>query len=68
MRLLAAKLGLKPGQKVLDIGCGWGDLALYLAQLEEVEVLGVTLSREQQELAARRAKEMGLSNRVRFEL
>jgi cyclopropane-fatty-acyl-phospholipid synthase len=68
LRLLAAKLALKPGQRVLDIGSGWGDMALYLAQLEEVEVLGVTLSKEQQELSSERAHKMGLSNRVRFEL
>lgn len=67
-RLLAAKLNMKPGQKILDIGCGWGDLALYLARLEDVEVLGVTLSKEQHALATRRAEQMGLSNRVRFEL
>ncbi len=68
LRLLAAKLDLKPGQRVLDIGSGWGDLALYLAQLENVEVLGVTLSREQHELSTKRAADLGLSNRVRFEL
>jgi cyclopropane-fatty-acyl-phospholipid synthase len=68
LRLLAAKLDLKPGQRVLDIGCGWGDLALYLAQLENVEVLGVTLSKEQHALATQRAADLGLSNRVRFEL
>ncbi|CDZ47437.1 SAM-dependent methyltransferase [Neorhizobium galegae] len=68
LRLLAAKLGLKPGMKVLDIGCGWGDLALYLARLEDVEVLGVTLSKEQQALASSRAQAAGLDNRVRFEL
>ncbi|MCM2473377.1 class I SAM-dependent methyltransferase [Rhizobium sp. CG5] len=68
LRLLAAKLDLKPGMKVLDIGCGWGDLALYLAQLEGVEVLGVTLSKEQQALATQRAEAAGLSSRVRFEL
>ncbi|MDI6839019.1 MAG: class I SAM-dependent methyltransferase, partial [Rhizobiaceae bacterium] len=51
LRLLAAKLDLKPGMKVLDIGCGWGDLALYLAQLEDVAVVGVTLSKEQHALA-----------------
>lgn len=68
LRLLAAKLCLRPGMKVLDIGCGWGDLALYLAQLEDVEVLGVTLSREQQALATQRAKDAGLDGRVRFEL
>jgi cyclopropane-fatty-acyl-phospholipid synthase len=68
LRLLASKLGLKPGMKVLDIGCGWGDLALYLAALEDVEVLGVTLSKEQQALASERARKAGLSDRVRFEL
>ncbi|WP_307226377.1 SAM-dependent methyltransferase [Pararhizobium capsulatum] len=68
LRLLASKLCLRPGMKVLDIGCGWGDLALYLAQLEDVEVLGVTLSKEQQALATERAKAAGLEGRVRFEL
>jgi cyclopropane-fatty-acyl-phospholipid synthase len=68
LRLLASKLCLRPGMKVLDIGCGWGDLALYLAQLEDVEVLGVTLSKEQQALASQRAKNAGLEGRVRFEL
>ncbi|MEB2845625.1 methyltransferase domain-containing protein [Rhizobiales bacterium RZME27] len=68
LRLLAAKLGLKPGMKVLDIGCGWGDLALYLASLEDVQVLGVTLSKEQQALASERAQKAGLADRVKFEL
>jgi len=67
-RLIAAKLGLKPGQKVLDIGCGWGGLAVYLAQMENVEVLGVTLSKEQHALAQQRVVAAGLSGRVRFEL
>ena len=68
LRLLAAKLDLRPGQRVLDIGSGWGDLALYMAAMEDVEVLGVTLSKEQQALATKRAADAGLSNRVRFEL
>lgn len=67
-RLLAAKLNLAPGQTILDIGCGWGDLALYLAGLEDVEVTGVTLSREQADLAQARARQAGLDGRVRFEL
>jgi cyclopropane-fatty-acyl-phospholipid synthase len=67
-RLLAAKLQLKPGLKVLDIGSGWGGLALYLASIEDVEIVGVTLSKEQHELAQKRAAEQGLSHRVRFEL
>lgn len=53
---------------MLDIGCGWGGLALSLAQTEQVEVLGITLSREQLDIARRRAAEAGLSDRVRFEL
>ncbi len=68
LRLLAAKLCLRDGMRVLDIGCGWGDLALYLAKLENVHVTGVTLSREQQKLATERAQQAGLSDRVRFEL
>ena len=68
LRLLAAKLNLSPGLKILDIGCGWGDLALYLARLADVEVVGVTLSKEQFELASARAHKAGLDNRVRFEL
>lgn len=68
LRLLAAKLCLKPGMKVLDIGCGWGDLALYLATLEDVHVTGVTLSKEQQALASSRAQAAGLADRVHFEL
>ncbi|MFQ5513443.1 MAG: class I SAM-dependent methyltransferase [Myxococcota bacterium] len=67
-RHLAAKLLLAPGQRVLDIGCGWGGLALDLAQRAPVEVLGVTLSVEQHRVAVERAKACGLSDRVRFEL
>jgi cyclopropane-fatty-acyl-phospholipid synthase len=68
LRHIAAKLDLKPGQRVLDIGSGWGGLALYLAAAADVEVLGVTLSTEQLALATQRAKERGLDKRVRFEL
>jgi cyclopropane-fatty-acyl-phospholipid synthase len=53
---------------VLDIGCGWGGMALYLAQVADVEVLGVTLAEEQLKLARERAEALGLSDRVRFEL
>jgi len=67
-RLIAAKLGMNPGQKILDIGCGWGGLAIYLAQMEDVQVYGVTLSREQHALAEERAEAAGVSDRVRFEL
>jgi cyclopropane-fatty-acyl-phospholipid synthase len=65
---VAAKLCLEPGMKVLDIGCGWGGLALYLNRVAGVEVLGITLSKEQLELARQRAAEAGVSDRVKFEL
>jgi cyclopropane-fatty-acyl-phospholipid synthase len=68
LRLIAAKLRLEPGLKVLDVGSGWGDLALYLARLERVDVTGVTLSKEQHELANERARRAGLADRVRFRL
>jgi cyclopropane-fatty-acyl-phospholipid synthase len=64
---IAAKLLLKPGQRVLDIGCGWGGLALYLNGIADVEVLGVTLSDEQLAVARRRAHDAGVADRVRFE-
>lgn len=65
---LAAKLMLRRGQRVLDIGCGWGGLALYLARVADVEVMGLTLSQAQCDHARRRARETGLDNRVRFVL
>jgi cyclopropane-fatty-acyl-phospholipid synthase len=68
LRLIAAKLNLMPGMRILDIGSGWGDLALYLAVLEKVDVTGVTLSKEQQALSSEKARRLGLSERVRFYL
>jgi cyclopropane-fatty-acyl-phospholipid synthase len=65
---IAAKLLLKPGQKVLDIGCGWGGTALYLNRVADVDVLGVTLSEEQLKVARQRAEEAGVADRVKFEL
>jgi cyclopropane-fatty-acyl-phospholipid synthase len=63
------KLLLKSGMHVLDIGCGWGGMAMSIAkQVDGVKVLGVTLSTEQLAVAQRRAKEAGLSDRVKFEL
>ncbi|MEC9346819.1 MAG: cyclopropane-fatty-acyl-phospholipid synthase family protein [Pseudomonadota bacterium] len=67
-RHIAAKLMLQPGQRVLDIGCGWGGMALYLASIADVEVVGVTLSREQHAVATRRARAAGLDDRVTFRL
>ncbi len=65
---IAAKLNLKPGQRVLDIGCGWGGMALYLHRVAGVDVTGVTLSEEQLKVARRRAADAGVSDHVRFEL
>ena len=67
-RHLASKLLLEPGQKVLDIGSGWGGLCLYLARTARVEVTGLTLSSEQHKVSEQRAAEAGLSDRVRFHL
>ncbi|GGE02684.1 cyclopropane-fatty-acyl-phospholipid synthase [Tsuneonella deserti] len=65
---IAAKLHLKPGNKVLDIGCGWGGMAIFLAKRAGVEVLGITLSAEQLDLARERAAQAGVADKVRFEL
>lgn len=65
---IAAKLALKPGQRILDIGCGWGGMAITLAKLEAVTVLGITLSEEQLSLARQRAEAAGVADRVTFEL
>jgi len=65
---IAAKLLLRPGQKVLDIGCGWGGLGLSLARAADVEVEGITLSTEQLATARRRAEAAGLASRARFSL
>lgn len=64
--LIRRKLELKAGDRVLDIGCGWGGLALHLASEAQVEVTGLTLSSEQLRVADARAREQGLSQRVRF--
>lgn len=63
---IARKLCLKPGDRVLDIGCGWGGMALYLARDWGVDVTGLTLSDDQYQEACRRAKDAGLENRARF--
>ena len=63
---LAAKLLLKPRQKVLDIGSGWGGLGLYLAKANRVDVTGLTLSTEQHKISNARATDAGLGNQARF--
>ncbi|MCJ2188788.1 SAM-dependent methyltransferase [Novosphingobium beihaiensis] len=65
---IAAKLALEPGQKVLDIGCGWGGMAIYLARHADVSVKGITLSEEQLALARERATAAGVAGRIDFEL
>ena len=65
---IAAKLDLKAGQHVLDIGCGWGGTALYLNRVAGVRVTGVTLSEEQLKVARERAAAAGVSDEVKFEL
>ena len=65
---VAAKLLLKPGMRVLDIGSGFGGLALHLARAWDVEVVGLTLSEEQWRVSQDRARAAGLGNKVSFKL
>lgn len=65
---IAAKLALEPGQKVLDIGSGWGGMGFYLAKQFDVDVLGVTLSTEQHAVSNQRAADNKLADRARFEM
>ncbi len=64
--LICRKLDLQPGQRMLDIGCGWGALAIHAAKQYGVEVVGVTLSAPQAELASKRAKQAMVEDRVAF--
>ena len=66
-RHLAAKLAIEPGQRLLDIGSGWGGLGLYLAKAAGCEVMGVTLSTEQYKISNERAAREGLSRSVHFD-
>jgi cyclopropane-fatty-acyl-phospholipid synthase len=67
-RHLAAKLAVEPGQRLLDIGSGWGGLAIYLARVASgCEVTGVTLSTEQHKISNERAAREGLARSLRFE-
>ncbi len=62
--LVCRKLGLKPGMRVLDVGCGWGSFALHAAQHYGVDVVGVTLSTEQAVLARKRAADAGFTENI----
>jgi len=62
------KLNIKPNQKVLDIGCGWGSLAIDIAKSTNCEVTGITLSKNQFDYCKKKAKELNLENQVTFKL
>jgi cyclopropane-fatty-acyl-phospholipid synthase len=64
LELISRKLGLQPGQRVLDVGCGWGSFAIHAAKCHGVGVLGITLSERQAELARRRVHDAGLDDQV----
>ncbi|MGH3423402.1 MAG: class I SAM-dependent methyltransferase, partial [Nocardioidaceae bacterium] len=66
--LVCRKLGLRPGMRMLDIGCGWGSLSLHAAEHYGVRVTGVTLSAEQRDHVIGRAKERGLGDRLDIRL
>jgi cyclopropane-fatty-acyl-phospholipid synthase len=68
LEYLCRKLRLKPGDRLLDIGCGWGGFALYAAQAHGALVHGITLSRRQAEVANQRITAAGLSRRCRIEV
>ncbi len=66
--LIAKKLELQPGQRLLDVGCGWGSMAIHAARNYGVKVVGVTLSHEQAELAEKRVAEAGLTDQVEIRI
>jgi len=66
--LICTKLGLGPGMRLLDVGCGWGSLAIHAASRHGVTVVGVTVSQEQADLARRRVHEAGLTGSVQIRL
>jgi cyclopropane-fatty-acyl-phospholipid synthase len=68
LELICRKLDLRPGMRMLDVGCGWGGLAIHAARHHGVEVVGITLSKEQRDFGVRRVAELGLSDRVRIEV
>lgn len=68
LELICRKLRLKPGQRLLDVGCGWGSLVMYAAKHFGVDALGITLSQPQADLANQRIQAAGLGDRCRVEV
>jgi cyclopropane-fatty-acyl-phospholipid synthase len=68
LSLICRKLGLEPGMTLLDVGCGWGSLALHAAEHFGARVTGITIAAEQKRLIERRIRERGLEDRVTIEL
>ncbi|MFZ2051986.1 MAG: cyclopropane-fatty-acyl-phospholipid synthase family protein [Solirubrobacteraceae bacterium] len=68
LELVCTKLKLKAGERVLDVGCGWGAFVMHAASNHEVSAVGITLSPSQAELARRRVEDAGLSDRVEIRL
>jgi cyclopropane-fatty-acyl-phospholipid synthase len=65
---IVKKLDIKEGQKILEVGCGWGGMAFEIAKQKKCEVTGISLSKNQIEYCKRKAKELNLDNQVKFEL
>ena len=68
IRHIIKKLNIQPNQKILDIGCGWGSLAIDIAKYTNCEVMGITLSENQFNYCVKKAKELNLENQVTFKL
>src|SRR5204862_8262996 len=66
LELVCTKLGLEPGMRVLDVGCGWGSFAIHAARRHGADVVGVTLSEPQVQLARERARDAGVADHVQF--
>jgi cyclopropane-fatty-acyl-phospholipid synthase len=64
LELVSRKLALTPGQRILDVGCGWGSMAIHAAREHGVSVVGITLSQEQAAYARKRVADEGLTDRV----
>ena len=65
---IAKKLDIKKGQKILEVGCGWGGMAFEIAKQNDCEITGISLSKNQINYCRNKAKELGLDNQVKFEL